>query len=259
MNDPYYILKIEFNGIKDVVLKYTSDGLICNYINQLEESLKEDYFESVKYCVDKIVDWYKANINSIRLNSYVYNYDTHVKTKEMLESINNGLKTYDFSKIKEKKRANKANGKSVFIVHGHDSMAKTEVARMIEGLDLKSVILHEQPDQGKTIIEKLEKYTADASFGVVLYTECDIGRAKDADEIDSHYRARQNVVFEHGLFIGALGRDKVCALVKGDVEKPGDLDGVVYIKMDDSGGWKIDLCKNMKAAGLEIDMNKLTK
>lgn len=147
-------------------------------------------------------------------------------------------------------------GNKVFIVHGHDEEAKITVARTLEQLELKAVILHEQPDEGKTIIEKLETYSS-VAYAIILYTECDIGRAKELKEQDNRYRARQNVVFEHGLFIGALGRNRVCALVKGNVEKPGDIDGVVYVPMDEAGAWKLRLCKNIKAAGIDVDMNKL--
>lgn len=143
----------------------------------------------------------------------------------------------------------------VFIVHGHDETAKLDMARTLEKAGFEAVILHEQPDAGRTIIEKFENY-ADVSFAVILYTECDLGRDKEMPVGSEKYRARQNVVFEHGFFIGKLGRDHVCALVKGEVETPGDLSGVVYVSMDKAGAWKLDLAKNMKAVGLPVDMNK---
>lgn len=143
----------------------------------------------------------------------------------------------------------------VFIVHGHDETAKLDMARTLEKLGFEAIILHEQPDAGRTIIEKFEDY-ADVNFAVVLYTECDLGRAKEEPEGSEKYRARQNVVLEHGFFIGRLGRDHVCALVKGNVETPGDLSGVVYVPMDKAGAWKMSLAKNMKAAGLSVDTNK---
>lgn len=144
----------------------------------------------------------------------------------------------------------------VFIVHGHDNAAKLEMARTLEKMGFDAIILHEQPDAGRTIIEKFENY-ADVSFAVILYTECDLGRAKEMSVDSEKYRARQNVVFEHGFFIGKLGRDHVCALVKGDIETPGDLSGVIYVPMDNAGAWKISLAKDMRAAGLPVDMNKL--
>lgn len=142
----------------------------------------------------------------------------------------------------------------VFIVHGRDDLAKVEVARFVEKLGLEAIILHEQASSGKTIIEKIEEHT-NVGFGIVLYTPCDVGGLKG--ETDFKARARQNVVFEHGFLMGKIGRSNVCALVKSDVEKPNDISGVVYIGMDNAGGWQAELMKEMKSSGLEIDANKL--
>ena len=170
--------------------------------------------------------------------------------------MGNGLKEY-ISFLRHASEGNNKMGNKIFIVHGHDTEAKITVARTIEKLGLEAIILHEQADDGKAIIEKLETAASDAAYAIVLYTNCDVGRSKRQDESKNRYRARQNVVFEHGLFIGCLGRNRVCALVKGDIEKPSDLDGVVYIAMDEAGAWKMQLCKNMKAVGIEVDFNKL--
>lgn len=153
-----------------------------------------------------------------------------------------------------------ANAKSidrskVFIIHGHDDGAKNEVARFVEKLGLEAVILHEQVNSGDTIIEKLEKYT-DVGFAIVLYTSCDIGGVKtELDKLKP--RARQNVVFEHGLLIGKIGRANVIALVKEEVEIPNDVSGVVYETMDSKGAWKFQLAKEIKASDYDIDMNKV--
>lgn len=142
----------------------------------------------------------------------------------------------------------------VFIVHGHDNEAKQETARFIEKLGLQAIILHEQASKGKTIIEKIEE-NSNVGFAVVLYTPCDEGKAKT--QLELHDRARQNVVFEHGYLIGKIGRQNVCALVKGDIEKPNDISGVVYINMDSHGAWKTGLIKEMKESGYAVDANKL--
>ena len=142
----------------------------------------------------------------------------------------------------------------VFIVHGHDNGAVQEMARTLAKGGYEPIILREQPDAGLTIIEKIEHY-ATVCYAVVLYTECDRGRDKNASVDQEKNRARQNVVFEHGYLIGKLGRERVCALIKGDVETPGDISGVVYTAMDTGGAWKIQLAKNMQAAGLSVDMN----
>lgn len=148
--------------------------------------------------------------------------------------------------------------KKVFIVHGHDNEAIQEMARTLERDGFEAIILREQPDGGLTIIEKIEQYT-DVDFAVVLYTQCDKGRAKAIPVEQERYRARQNVVFEHGYLIGKLGRDHVCALVKGDVETPGDISGVVYVPMDEHGAWKMRLARNMQDVGLPVDMNKFCR
>lgn len=139
----------------------------------------------------------------------------------------------------------------VFIVHGHDKLLKTEVARFIEKLNLEPIILHEQASSGKTIIEKIEDYS-NVGFGIVLYTPCDIG-AQNQKDAELQPRARQNVVFEHGYLIGKIGRNNVCALVKGNIEKPNDISGVVYISIGND--WKLSLAKELRNSGYEIDMN----
>lgn len=139
----------------------------------------------------------------------------------------------------------------VFIVHGHDDGLKFEVSRFLEKLDITPIVLHEQANEGKTIIEKIEAYT-DVGFGIVLYTSCDVG-GKDKDNLKN--RARQNVVFEHGYLIGKLKRDRVVALVKGEIETPGDISGVVYIAHD--GNWQFDIAKELKSVGYDVDLNKL--
>lgn len=142
----------------------------------------------------------------------------------------------------------------IFIVHGHDESAKQTVARFLEQCGFEAVILHEQADGGRTIIEKIECYT-DVVFAIILYTPCDIGRAKE--EKKGKARARQNVVFEHGYLIGKLGRNRVCALVKDGVETPGDISGVVYKNMDSAGAWKTGILKEMKDIGIAVDASKL--
>ncbi len=146
----------------------------------------------------------------------------------------------------------------VFVVHGHDGEAKLATARFLERLGLEAIILHEQDDGGRTIIEKFEAYS-DVGFAIIVHTADDVGNSRKAHDKDGSLKARsrQNVVFEHGYFFGRLGRGRVVALLKGDIEIPSDLQGVIYTPMDDHDAWKIKVAKEMKAAGLSIDMNKL--
>ncbi|KVT31411.1 nucleotide-binding protein [Burkholderia ubonensis] len=136
----------------------------------------------------------------------------------------------------------------VFVVHGHDEGARETVARYLEKIDFEAVILHEQANQGRTIIEKIEAYS-DVGFAVVLLTPDDEGCVKGGQPGP---RARQNVLLELGFFIGRLGRDKVCALKRGDPEIPSDYLGVAWESMD-AGTWKRTLCRELDAMGFEID------
>jgi len=144
------------------------------------------------------------------------------------------------------------SNKKVFIVHGHDEAVKYEVAHFVENLGLGAIILHEQVSAGQTIIEKIEA-NADVGFAIILYTPCDEGKSKN--EATYNLRARQNVVFEHGYFVGKLGRERVCPLMKEGVQAPGDMSGVVYTSLDPAGGWKNKLINEMNAAGYNIDKN----
>ena len=144
------------------------------------------------------------------------------------------------------------NKRNVFIVHGRDNEAKYEVSRFIESLGLKAIILHEQASSGMTIIEKIEHYSNDADFALILYTPCDHGRGVHESKLPPKNRARQNVVFEHGYLMAKLGRENVCALVKGEIETPNDISGVVYVGLDAAGGWKLEVSKELKACGYAI-------
>lgn len=147
-----------------------------------------------------------------------------------------------------------ARGHRIFLVHGHDDRALHETARYLEKLRQDVIILREQPNQGRTIIEKFEDY-ADVGFAVVLLTGDDRGGPVSVATDSLKLRARQNVVFELGYFIGRLGRNRVCALYVDGVELPSDYSGVLYTKLDASGAWRLELAKELKAAGLPVDMN----
>lgn len=150
--------------------------------------------------------------------------------------------------------ASTTNSRRVFVVHGHDESAVHGLARFLEKLGLEAIILKEQPDQGRTIIEKFEETADDIGFAVVLLTPDDLGASVKAETSDA--RARQNVIFELGYFAAKLGRGRVCLLRKGHVEIPSDLYGVIYTDMDPADGWKAKLVGELKAAKLDFDANR---
>jgi len=139
----------------------------------------------------------------------------------------------------------------IFIVHGHDGELKQEVARIIEKQGVDAIILSEQANRGRTIIEKFEDYS-DVSGAICLFTADDFGRAKK--DVTDNTRARQNVVLETGYFMGKLGRDHVAILADQGIEMPSDLSGVVYT---DTANWQFDLLKELSAMGYKVDLNKL--
>lgn len=156
--------------------------------------------------------------------------------------------------------------KKVFIVHGHNNALKIEVARTVEQMGLKAIILHEQEDLGNTIIEKFESNASDIGFAIVLLTADDMGVSKrdmerESNEIgykaEPRARARQNVVFEMGYFIGKLDRAHVFELMEPGVEKPGDLDGIIYTPVDSEGVWKYKLAKRLDFVGYSINMKAI--
>ncbi|HEX8620862.1 MAG TPA: nucleotide-binding protein [Allosphingosinicella sp.] len=148
-----------------------------------------------------------------------------------------------------------AETRKIFVVHGRDEEMKQTVARLLARLDFEPVILSEQPNGGRTIIEKFEQ-EADVRFAVVLLSPDDEGRLKGA-ESQLQDRARQNVVLELGYFVGKLGRGNVCALKRGDLELPSDIVGVAYTSFEAGEAWKLSLAQELRAAGLEVDFNRL--
>lgn len=149
--------------------------------------------------------------------------------------------------------------KKVFVVYGHDSEARTQLEAMLRRWDLDPLILDQLPSEGATIIEKLERYTQDVNFAVVLATPDDIGYRADHED-ERAYRARQNVVLELGMMLAKLGRQNVAILMKQQdkMERPSDIQGLIYIPFKDSvTDGAVLLAKEMSAQGYDIDIKKL--
>lgn len=142
----------------------------------------------------------------------------------------------------------------VFIVHGHDGELKHRVARLIEKQGIEAIILDEQVNSGRTIIEKFEE-NSDVGGAICLFTADDMGKKKwEAGEEKYSPRPRQNVVFEAGYFMGKLGRNHVVIISESGVELPSDMSGIVYTNTQN---WELDVLKELKVMGYSIDMNKL--
>jgi predicted nucleotide-binding protein len=203
------------------------------------------------------------------LNGILSEYDV-IPEEVALAILASKRKNKSVQKISERQETimsekDKLIQKKIFIVHGRDELAKTTVARFLENLKLEPIILHEQSSSSRTLIEKLEAYS-DVTFAVILLTPDDVGTFADNISVTDKklkeklsFRARQNVILELGYFIGKLGRTKVCALYKGNIELPTDYSGIVYISMDDNGAWKQILARELKNVGLEVHLEGLLK
>lgn len=143
----------------------------------------------------------------------------------------------------------------IFLVHGRNHGLRAEVAGFLERAgDHKQevVILDEQASRGKTLVEKLESHAFSTQYAVILLTGDDEGGLKGSGDLKA--RARQNVVFELGWFFAALNRENVAVLCEPDVERPSDIEGLVYISTADD--WERLLVRELVHAGLDFDTRR---
>jgi|SRR5690625_125467 len=188
-----------------------------------------------------------ANFSETAIEKVRASFEKHKEKKlpeKSISKLTNSKNTYN----------SKANKKDVFIVHGHNEELKEKVARTIEKLKLNPVILHEQSNEGQTVIEKFEKHS-NVDFAVILLTYDDFGNVKS--DSNQNKRARQNVILELGYFIARIGRKKVMPLYEQGVELPSDISGILYTLIDETENWKFRLVKELKAAGFNVDANDI--
>ncbi len=223
----------------------------------------------VKNIISKIVE---VNSPAVKLVNDGVNYRTEGNSFNKFElaksNILKALKTVAatlgndvFGELKKPKSQAKSPllSNKVFIVHGHDDSLKTDLERFLHEIGLVPVVLHREADQGATIIEKFEKHS-DVGYAFILLTPDEISYVasqKDIEESkrETEYRARPNVIFEFGYFVGKLGRSKVCCLHKGEVVVPSDLNGLIYKKITDSiESQAYSIIRELKAAGYQVNL-----
>lgn len=248
---------------------------ICNrqiQTNRQFDQARQDYndwddfnSELLKQSFDKPNSEYKERYDNVN-QKFIYTTQSPAEElREFIEDVKNKVNNLRQlvaklslikTEIKEPSfsKTQPAKNNKVFVVHGHNNEIKVNVARTIEKLGLEAIILHEQANSGKTIIEKFEEHS-EVSFAIVLLTDDDLGKSKKGDSLN--IRARQNVILELGYFIGKLSRNKVCPLYVPGVELPSDLHGLLYIELDAEESWKFKLAKELKASGLDVDVNKI--
>ena len=192
------------------------------------------------------------------LQSQTESYKRHVAAAiDTLESIVERLELYPEPRtpLAAAYDGSQSYNDKIFIVHGRDDGPREAVARFLERLGFEAIILNEQANQGRTIIEKIEGHS-DVGFAVILLTPDDEGNLKGQEPLP---RARQNVLIELGYFIGKLTRARVCTLKVAEVEIPSDWRGVVDEPFDSTGAWKQTLARELHAAGYKIDWNKVMR
>lgn len=241
-------------------LPYRDSQLLDKVNRRAEMIIRNLYGENSKYIKDlESVSFYPNWVPSNDSDKIRYWQSGVNEMMNLFNTLKEELNLFIFSK-KEKisNELTKATGSKVFIVHGKDNEMKLAVARTLEKLKLTPIILHEQPNQGRTIIEKFTDYS-DASFAVVLFSPDDEARSRGADSTQLKPRARQNVVLELGYFLGKLSRKRVLTLFKQteEFETPSDYSGVLFVPFDDAGRWQFELLKELKACNYNVDANDL--
>lgn len=185
----------------------------------------------------------------------------HGNMNEAVESFNNTFFKYlsliideivDANPEKENTKVEKVNGTKVFIIHGHDELLKAQVQLLLSRAGVSNIVLHEQADRGRTIIDKLIEESRDANYAIALLCPDDIMG-------DGTQRARQNVIMEIGYFMGKLGKERIRLVKKGDTEIPSDLQGILYENYDEAGAWKMKIAKELIAVGIFVDFEAIYK
>ncbi len=225
----------------------TLDDLTRIMISKSEKS-SSDFIYTIKY--------EDRNSTVISLGGPSYEWRAADRAKDITDDLIKGPIGYKKDKQIKNNSFTNASNKKVFIVHGHDEKLKSDIESFLYNIHLEPVILHKKPDEGLSIIEKFEKNT-DVKFALILLTPDDVACSyKNIDSKDLKQelkpRARQNVIFEFGYFIGKLGRKNVCCIFEEGVELPSDINGLLYKKIENNiESVAFSLIKELKAAGLE--------
>lgn len=190
-------------------------------------------------------------------------YRVTEKGREKLHAVSSPSESSDLQSRDSGEVKMPVDRKKVFVVHGRNEAVLNQVELFLHRIGLEPIILFREVSEGRVVIEKFEYHASTAGYAIVILTPEDIGylreeyndgKGKGADE----ERARQNVVFEMGYFFARLGRGKVAALQQGHVTKPSDIEGIVYIPMrSGNSDWQLNLAKEMKSAGVDLNWEKI--
>ena len=195
---------------------------------------------------EQIADTYKG------IDQKIHRLDSIIDRLELIPLADQAVPVANASPSSAQPRS-----KKVFVVHGHDEIAKTSLEVFLHEIGFEPVVLHRQADEGLTVIEKFEKHS-EVGYAFILLTPDEIayvsGEAnKPEAERRTELRARPNVIFEFGYFVGKLGRSRVCCLYTGDVSLPSDVSGMIYKKYEKSiEEVAYSVIKDLKASGYGV-------
>ncbi|WP_295924285.1 TIR domain-containing protein [uncultured Akkermansia sp.] len=221
-----------------------------SYVEGVGDNGKYSYIGIIKEITDKgymLLDLIKDESILLKIKNYAQE-NSITLTFSNIENIANHIKSLSYSTISKATSNQRGISNRIFIVHGRDIGFRYEVKDFVKSIGLEPIILTEQASMSLTIIEKIENYS-DVGFVIVLYTGCDEGRLKQSGNL--RLRARQNVVFEHGFFIGKIGRNRVVAIKEDGVETPNDI-------IERNKNWRNELIKELYGAGYTLPIiNKI--
>ena len=231
LENGYWSLPSNFDDAKSLI--YSLYRLVAEKgKNGYEIASDLMYFKNGNY------DLYVNRFNEQFLDYFKLTLDEIIKANPEIEGSSN--------------ITDKATGDTVFIIHGHDNELKMEVQLLLTRAGVNNLVLHEQPDKGRTIIDKLVEESLNSNYAIALLSP--------DDKLENGTgRARQNVILEVGYFIGRLGKERVRILKKGETEIPSDLQGILYENHDNSGAWKMRLCKELMAVGIFVVIESVAK
>ena len=261
--------KQQIKKLIEIGKNFTYDNFSQKSPNGYPESLVPEWISWETRCrgiIEKLFGKGTAQFNAMQtaINTDVLGWDQdrfELKKNYIIGTLNNTIEILNediFNELQtEKAEAPGTLSNKVFVVHGHDEISKSSLEIFLKEIGFDPVILHRQADEGQTIIEKFEKHS-DVGYAFILLTpdECAyLYPQKDLPEEQRsiEYRARPNVIFEFGYFVGKLGRKRVCCLHKGSVSLPSDVSGMIYKGYNKSiEETAYSIIKDLKAAGYKL-------
>jgi predicted nucleotide-binding protein len=212
------------------------------------EEAKSLIFHLYKSIGEKGIEGYEIPMNLTYVNHGDINDSISNFNRQFIEYFGEALNEIISANPEiENNKVERIKGNTVFIIHGRDNELKTEVQLLLTRAGVNNLVLHEQADKGRTIIDKLVEESFNSNYAIALLSPDDILE-------DGSQRARQNVILEIGYFMGRLGKERVRLLKRGDMEIPSDLQGILYENYNSSGNWKMEICKELIAVGIYVDI-----